>query len=182
MRRRLRERYSDDELMRIYESPHQHSQWADHKLRVSSTIALARWASEGATSASDLSAGDATIINALDLPDKYIGDFAPGYDYTGAIEQTIDEIPQVNLFICSETIEHLDDPDMVLRKIRQKSNLLILSTPIDESDADNPEHYWGWGVEDVEQMLRAAKWEPTVLQTITFHKIYHYDYQLWLCR
>ena len=70
MRRRLRERYSDDELMRIYESPHQHSQWADHKLRVSSTIALARWASEGATSAADLSAGDATIINALDLPDN----------------------------------------------------------------------------------------------------------------
>ena len=27
-----------------------------------------------------------------------------------------------------------------------------------------------------------SKWEPTVLQTITFHKIYHYDYQLWLCR
>ena len=87
----------------------------------------------------------------------------------------------VNLFICSETLEHLDDPDFVLRKIRQKSNLLILSTPIDESDSENVEHYWGWGVDDIEEMLIKAKWNPRVMQTITFRKLYHYDYQLWLC-
>lgn len=181
MRKRLREKHSDQELAKIYSEPHQHRKWADHKLRVASTIALARWASEGATSAADLSAGDASIINALDVPDKFIGDFAPGYDFTGAIEQTIDEIPMVNLFICSETLEHLDDPDFVLRKIRQKSNLLILSTPIDESDSENVEHYWGWGVDDIEEMLIKAKWNPRVMQTITFRKLYHYDYQLWLC-
>jgi hypothetical protein len=82
---------------------------------------------ETASCQTDLSAGDATIINALDTETKYIGDYVPGYEYTGAIEHTLDLIPNVDLYICTETIEHLDDPDDVLRRIRAKSKMLILS-------------------------------------------------------
>ena len=180
MRVRLREKYSEQELAEIYKEPHRHTQWADHRLRVAATIALAQWGSTGAMSAADLSAGDAAIINALDIQEKHIGDFAPGYQYTGAIEQTLEQIPHVDFFICSETIEHLDDPDTVLRQIRAKSNALILSTPIGEKNTENPEHYWGWDEHDVRQMLEANKWKPRVLQTVSFQGLYVYDYQIWL--
>jgi len=182
MRVRLRKQHNDEDLARIYAEPHQHSTWLDHRLRVAATIALAKWAVADARSAADLSAGDAMIINALDVPEKHIGDIASGYQYTGSIEETIEQIPSVDLFICSETIEHLDDPDRVLGQIRGKAGTLILSTPIDERGKENAEHYWGWGVEDVRQMLINAGWTPAVTQIIQFNGNYHYDYQLWMCR
>lgn len=181
MRKRLRPAWSEEELAKIYAQPHQHRKHHDHKLRVQATIALARWFADGAMSVADLSAGDATIIESLDIPDKHIGDFAFGYEYTGAIERTIDEIPNVDLYICSETIEHLDDPDRVLKQIRSKARMLILTTPIAESDDSNPEHYWGWDIDDMEAILIAAKWNPRVLQTLRFRGNYHYDFQLWAC-
>ena len=182
MRVRLKDKHSDEALQQIYAKPHQHSTWHDHRLRVAATIALAKWAGADAQSAADLSAGDAKIIEALDIPNKYIGDFASGYEYIGAIEETIEQIPNVDLFICSETIEHLDDPDRVLAQIRGKAGTLILSTPIDEQGTGNAEHYWGWGVEDVRAMLIGAGWTPSITQIINFNGNYHYDYQLWMCR
>ena len=142
MRVRLRKKYTDEELSAIYDKKHEHSQWNDHRLRVLSTIALARWISDEVKSVADLSAGDASVIDALDVETKYIGDYVPGYEFTGALEQTLDLIPSVDLYICTETIEHLDDPDDVLRRIRAKSKMLILSTPIGELNSNNPEHYW----------------------------------------
>jgi len=181
MRVRLREKYTDAELSAIYDKKHEHTKWNDHRLRVSSTIALAQWVADEVKSVADLSAGDASVITALDAETKYIGDYVPGYEFTGALEQTLELIPNVDLYICTETIEHLDDPDSVLRQIRQKSKMLILSTPIGESSADNPEHYWGWNDEDVELMLRDAGWKPRAKQNIYFQGIYHYDFQTWLC-
>ena len=124
MRTRLRPAYSPEELARIYVEPHQHSQWKDHQLRVQMTIAFATWFKDVQTVA-DLSAGDAVIINSIPATTRYIGDFAPGYEFTGAIDETIDLIPKVDLFICSETIEHLDDPEATLAKIRAKILLFL---------------------------------------------------------
>ena len=181
MRVRLREKYTDQELSAIYDNKHEHTQWNDHRLRVLSTIALAKWILDEVKSVADLSAGDASVINALDVETKYIGDYVPGYEFTGALEQTLDLIPDVDLYICTETIEHLDDPDDVLRRIRAKSKMLILSTPIGEISTNNPEHYWGWSDRDIEEMLRDAGWKPRVKQNLFFQGIYDYDFQTWLC-
>ena len=181
MRTRLRPKYSNEELGKIYATPHVHKGWADHRQRVRSTIALAKWF-EDVRSVADLSAGDATIIDALDIHAKYIGDFAARYEFKGAIEKTIDEIPNVDLFILSETLEHLDDPDLVLRKIRAKTKYLVLSTPEGEDNAGNPEHYWGWNTEDVGQMLTEAGFEPEVYTLLSFpNPSLVYDYQIWGC-
>lgn len=181
MRVRLREKYTDEELSAIYEKKHEHNEWQDHRLRVSSTIALAKWVSDETRSVADLSAGDASIINALDAETKYIGDYVPGYEFTGALEQTLDLIPNVDLYICTETIEHLDDPDDVLRRIRAKSKMLILSTPIGEMDDGNPEHYWGWSSYDMNKILKEAGWKPRIKQLLYLQPLYHYDFQTWLC-
>ena len=181
MRKRLRPAYSEQELAHVYETPHQHSQWADHRLRVQMTIAFASWFKDVNTIA-DLSAGDAVIINAIDATTRYIGDFAPAYEFTGAIDETIDLIPKVDLFICSETIEHLDNPEATLAKIRQKTKALIVTTPIAEDNDDNPQHYWGWDEEAVRELLEGAGFSPVISSTLRFFdKSLVYDYQLWGC-
>lgn len=183
MRTRLRPKYSDAELRYIYREPHQHGKWFDHKVRVQTTIALAR-SLEFKGSSADLSAGDAAIINALETERKYIGDYAPGYEFTGPIEQTIHQIPNVQLFICSETIEHLDNPDAVLAEIRKKAEWIVVTTPLGENDTRNPEHYWGWDAEGVESMLVHAGWNPFMVNLLYFKdkENYDYDYQMWVCR
>lgn len=178
---RLRQAYTPEELAQVYQTPHEHSQWEDHRLRVQMTIAFASWFKDVATIA-DLSAGDATIINAIPATTRYIGDFAPGYEFTGAIDETIDQIPQVDLFICSETIEHLDDPETTLKKIRAKTKALIVTTPDSEVNDSNPQHYWGWDSLGVRDLLEGAGFTPVIFNTLQFQDPnLVYDYQFWGC-
>lgn len=179
---RLRPRHTDSELRQLYAAPHVHTRWPDHILRVRLTVETAKWFTD-AQSVADLSAGDAATIKALDIPRKVIGDFAPGYEITGPIEETIDLIEPVDLFICTETLEHLDDPDRVLRKIREKAKYLVLSTPCGETDDSNVEHYWGWDAGAVNAMLAHAGFQPVIETVLAFHDAgLPYDFQIWGCR
>jgi hypothetical protein len=188
---RLRPAYTGEQLADLYRTPHDHTRWRDHHLRVDTTIQVARWMLRpGASSVADLSCGNAAIATALNLPITYLGDFAPGYRYTGPIEDTIEalrvdtgsvEHPAVDLFICSETIEHLDNPDEVLSQIRPVADRIVVSTPIGEDNDGNPEHYWGWDTDDVQSMLVDAGWVPEVLVKIQMFE-FPYDYQVWGCR
>lgn len=179
---RLRPKYSDEQLKKIYAKPHAHQDWPDHRARVRATIALAQWF-EGVESVADLSAGDAAIINGLDVRTKYVGDFAPHYFYTGSIEETIDQIPNVDLFILSETIEHLDEPEVMLKRIRDKTRYLVLSTPDGEDNQGNPEHYWGWTADDMRALLVEAGFNPVIYQSLKFDDPgLVYDYQIWGCK
>ena len=182
-RARLRPKYTDDQLHDLYAKPHNHTRWHDHHIRVDTTIATAHWMHVPQTSVADLSCGDAAIANALapNASRVYLGDYAPGYEYHGAIEETLSKIPRVGTFICSETLEHLDNPDAVLAAIRQKADRLILSTPIyEEESVGNLEHYWGWSCETIEEMLKIAGWRPTVLNRLELRD-YTYDFQIWGC-
>lgn len=179
MRMRLRPAYSPEQLANIYREPHQHTRFLDHRLRVAMTISFASWFTE-VKSIADLSAGDAAIINALEAEEKYIGDFAPGYQFQGAIDETINQIPNVDLYICSETIEHLDDPEATLAKIRTKTKYLVVTTPNGEDNNGNPEHYWGWDVEGVRDLLTATGFTPVISNILHFER-FVYDYQFWGC-
>lgn len=185
-RLRLREAHTPEELAELYPKPHKHDKWLDHRLRVDATILLASHLEPkgGWGLAADLSCGDGAILSALSCSERIFGDLASGngWLHVGPMEQTLDDIPRVNLFICSETLEHLDDPDLVLRKIREKTDYLLLSTPIGETDNRNPEHYWGWGVEDILDMLIEAEFHTKVGRIDLRLSGYEYDYQIWLVR
>lgn len=193
MRKRLRPAYTTAELAALYAVPHDHTRWRDHLIRVDTTIQVAKWMLPTAAKVlvADLSCGDGAILDALNGTYQYRGDYAPRYRYTGPIESTITHLamdvaaehatPFVDLFVCSETIEHLDDPDTTLARIRKVTDTLVVSTPIGEDNDGNPEHYWGWDTEAVEDMLRKAGFVPDILVSIRlFH--YPYDYQVWGCR
>src|SRR5678816_2138003 len=157
MRTRLRPAHSQADLEEIYQKPHDARGPAiygdDHEIRVEATKLLIDDIGP-IESAADLSCGNAELLDYCKADRKFYGDFAPGYQFKGPIEVTINSIPDVDLFLCCETLEHLDDPDKVLRWIGLKARNLIISTPDDEvKNSDNIQHYWSWTQDDVEEML-----------------------------
>lgn len=193
-RHRNRPKYSDAELKELYATPHDHTRWPDHISRVEKTIEVGLKLLGGAfiENIADLSCGDAHIAGKLQVavwkqhdeaPHLVLGDYAPGYQFEGPIEETIDQIPHVDLFIFSESAEHLDNPDEVLAKIRLKADMLLMSTPNCSWPDPNPEHYWSYDSEAVRQMLKWAGWLPTI-EDESYHiqddgQPLGYRYQIW---
>lgn len=178
--KRLRPAYSPEELEELYATPHSHAQFPDHVIRVDHTLQLATELLDSHdSSGADLSCGDGAILRALNLKAAYFGDFAPGYAYQGPIEQTVGQIPSVDVFVFCETIEHVEDPWMVLKLIRAKCKKLILSTPLDEFNDENPEHYWGWDKKGMRELLRYADFHPKFYRET--NPPYGYRFQIWGC-
>lgn len=184
MRIRLRPAHCPAELAALYPVPHGHARWPDHVERVARTISFARGfypaGSDGCRGViADLSCGDAAIARALGPAARVLlGDIAAGYEICGPIEQTVALVSHADLWLLCETAEHLDDPDAVLRGIRERSDRLVLSTPIGENSPVNPEHYWGWDAEGVRDMLTGAGWKSEAREDVA-HPLG--AYQLWGC-
>lgn len=183
-RKRLRESYSDTDLKQIYACPNTLRSDFEYNVRIETTVALGNslMSNQGAYTVADLSCGSGAIITGLaNKVSTYLGDYAPGYDYQGPIEQTVTQLPLVGLFVCSETLEHLEDPELVLGQIRKTSKRLLLSTPISEQpDSAHPEHYWGWDQETVAAMLVSAGWAP-VMHMDLFLPYSPFNFQIYGC-
>jgi hypothetical protein len=177
-RQQLRDEHSPETLAEMYATPHDHRRWGDHLIRVDHTIAAGlKLCGPGVDSAADLSCGNGAVLDAMPAATKHYGDLAPGYRYTGPLVETVAQIPDVDLYVCTETIEHLWDPALILKMIAGKTRLLLLSTPIDAWNDGNPEHYWAWDREAVEDMLEAASFK--VLDFTSVQPSYHFG--IWTC-
>lgn len=145
-----------------YVEPHDHRRFGHgHHLRVEQTKAVVRWLTEwkDVDTVADLSCGNAEIARAAgNNVMLFLGDYAPGHRFHGPIEETIKQIHLVGLFICCETLEHLDDPGHVLCQIRDTADYLVLSTPVCNFGDQNPEHLWEWNRGGVEDLLRETGW------------------------
>jgi hypothetical protein len=182
---RLRPAYTEADLRKLYDTRYDHTRWDEHKLRVGVTIPVARAMAVGCDSAADLSCGDGAILGAVDVRRRVFGDYTPGWSVVGKLEQTLSRLDRVGLYICSETLEHLDAPGAVLRGIRGCADRLVLSTPVDAWDdgEQNPEHYWAWDQGAVEQMLSGAGWCPSVFLRLDARPGGgQYCYGIWGCR
>ena len=186
MIKKLREFHADEELAKIYATPHDHKIFGrGHEIRVNTTIQIAKDMAYqvNAKSVADLSCGNAAIAKALNIEKIILGDYAHGYEYSGPLEVNLKNIENVDMYLCSESIEHVEEPGSVLGLIRNKSQALVLSTPIDAWEDTNEEHYWAWGRQDVETLLKNAGWSPDVfimLDTTVFDEPYIYG--IWGCK
>lgn len=166
----------------VYPAPHDSRSHVDHMLRVTVSIQIARSLGEFDRVA-DLSCGDGVILSNLEYKDAVFGDFASGRPVTGPLEQTLEELAPVGLYVCTETLEHLDDPDAVLKQIRSKTDRLLLSTPVAAWNDPNPEHYWAWGRVDVEEMLQMAGFQVLVYSSLDFRPAgSQYCFGIWGCK
>ena len=134
------------------------------------------------TTVADMSAGGAKITPEIaahyGVSSPMLGDFwnGYGYPYAGPITETTPQLPVVDLFVCSETIEHLEDPDEALRVIRSRCRYLLLTTPIaEEPHMVSHGHLWTWRREDVEKMLVDASFEVLEFQEVLI-------FGLWRCQ
>lgn len=178
MRTRLRPPMDAAELASVYATPHDARRWPDHQVRVRESIDFIRQQVGPVAAAADLSCGNGQIIDGIDAEIRVKGDFAPGYGITGPIESTLPRIGMVDLLICSETLEHLDDPDSVLVSARSRCRSIFVSTPTWETAAhNNPEHYWAWGLDDISGMLTAAGFAD---QRMRLLPLGFYTFQLWV--
>jgi hypothetical protein len=205
MRVRLREARPEGEAAfyaRTYPDGYKHDRWPDHIERVKASADLIDRYRGAIRSAADLSCGDGALLNMISryLDNAVFGDLngAPVSALVscgamdaedvppGPLPDTLVHLPApVDLFVLSETIEHVDDPDALLRAIAQNARYLFLSTPLDEpASTGNAEHYWGWGQADVHEMLQANGWIPLEVQLFTPQSTLNYPdaytFQLWM--
>lgn len=186
-RERCRPSYSNTELKDIYCSHWvMKDDWEDHRRRIAVTreVILETILPEF-TTAADLSCGDGLWKQEFPFLQWQLGDYAPGYEFRGPIESTIRDIAPVDLFVCCETLEHLDDPDSVLRAIREKARRVVLSTPNSFQWDENPEHYWAWDKESFRDMLGNCGWTPVAMKEANAWwdptRVNGYAFQIWGC-
>lgn len=176
--KKLRRFYDAEKLAEIYSRQYDHTQWEEHRTRVRLTVDIAQRLidTHHLTTAADWSAGDRAITNALTGLDFL-------YTADGAIELTLDSDTRLyDLFICTETIEHLEAPWTVLEKIAKIAKFIVVSTPIDEDpEIDNYEHYWSFTTEDVRDMLTHAGFVELNCTRISSDD-WTYAYQIWTGR
>lgn len=161
MIKQIRPFYTQEQLKEIYVEPHNHDLYGrGHHIRVELTKALAIELASyvEAKTGADLSCGNGSILSAVPLDEYILGDYAPGYEFSGPLEKNLNKIPDVDIYVCSETLEHLTSPRDVLFALRKKARSLVLTTPIGKWDDPFPEHYWAWDRKGVESMLTEAQW------------------------
>jgi len=173
--------YGDGEGLRDY---YQMNDWSlfvqqerdDLTLAVGKTFSVNEIASVG-----DMSAGGSHITPLIaqhyscepvlgDLGNQY------GYAHVGTLQETLPPQGVFDLYVCSETLEHLRDPDTDLALIREHCRYLLLTTPIMEKpELVSHGHLWTWEKEDIEEMLVAAGFTP-----LEFHPVSLFG--IWKCR
>jgi hypothetical protein len=132
-------------------------------------------------SVGDMSAGGSHISSTI--AEHYrcfavLGDLGAQYGYThvGTLQETLPKHDVFDLYVCSETIEHLREPDENLALIRQHCKYLLLTTPIMETpELVSHGHLWTWEREDVEDMLKTAGFTPTYFEQVSV-------FGIWKCR
>lgn len=191
--RRLREYPTEAELAEFYSEPYDHKRWEDHKQRVQWTIGILGpfVDKQNICYAFDPACGDGTILRSLPADvDKHFGDLvlAPHVDVIGPLEDTIpahathwdDSNPCESLLILTEIIEHVKDPEQVLRLAHDNFEWLLLTTPINEIREKhfNPQHVWAWSQDEMRDLLKRTGWNTLYGAALN---TFYYDYQLWIC-
>lgn len=185
MIKQIRPFYTPEQLKEIYLEPHNHDLYGrGHHIRVELTkvLAIELASYTNAVTGADLSCGNGSILKSIPLDYYILGDYAPGYKYSGPLDDNLHKIPSVDIYVCSETLEHLENPQNTLHVLRKKAKSLVLTTPIENWDDPFPEHYWAWDRKGVERLLTEADWQ--VVTYVQFDQtVLNDDYiiGMWCC-
>lgn len=181
------------DIATTYVEPHDHQRYGrGHRERVDITATWALRALDDAlamrptVTVADLSCGNGAVLRVLEalrpVEHAHYGDIAPGWPICGPIDRTLDDLPGVDLLVCGETLEHVEHPPDLLGLARNRAEQVVMSTPVDAWEDDNPEHLWAWSSHDVNTMLTAAGWRVTHYTEIDSRTYGEpYCYGIWHC-
>jgi 2-polyprenyl-3-methyl-5-hydroxy-6-metoxy-1,4-benzoquinol methylase len=192
VRRRLRQEVSAD-----YQVVRDNTLWPDHVLRSLLTAGAVAWLKP--ETVCDPACGDASIVTLANrihpIRRAYLNDISVpqitalreanlGYKVTfsaGDAGVALRRMGPADVIVLTEILEHIEDPDQLLRMARIRGRFLVASSPLNEQDNNNHEHIWGWDKAGYGDMLRAAGWEP-IAYTEVFPRPFYYTFQLWVCQ
>lgn len=185
----LRPFYTPHELAHVYSAQYQHAHWLDHIERVQYTVGVidAYAKLHDLQTIADLSCGDGAIVRQTirDWQRVVLGDLVPGDGVTrvGPLHETLPTLRHspVDLYVCSETLEHVEDPLATLQMIRAITKHLVLTTPCGETDDENPQHYWGWDQDGLDELLAKAGFTERHSHLFTPRSVEYYTFQVWQC-
>lgn len=178
--RKLRPFWSRAEERRLYSETYDHTRWPEHVGRVEATIDFTQKLIDEheLKTVVDLSCGDGAIVDGLNgvriVRKTDVSSSGMGIEATLMMSSF-----DTDLFICTETIEHMRAPWTTIELIAENTRFIVLSTPLNEgAHVDNYEHYWSFTDQDVDDMLKYAGF--TDLQRVFLSgRGWTYDYQLW---
>jgi 2-polyprenyl-3-methyl-5-hydroxy-6-metoxy-1,4-benzoquinol methylase len=186
-----------------YQIERHNETWCDHIARTNVTAGLISWLRP--KSLIDPACGDGSIVLSADRTEPIermvLSDISrPNYGLLGSVIgeipftkgidlhcQTIEEAlrtdERFDLIVLTEVLEHLEDPDTILRQARTIASRLIASSPeMRPGQTDtNPEHLWMFDSDGYMKMLIAAGWTPIQKTGLAFLGL-EYDFQIWVCR
>ncbi len=146
-----------------YTTPGDYRDWHPaHEVRAALTVALAAPFVQPGSVVADLSCGNGLIASALAEKagtTPILGDVAPGWPITGDLVDTIENVGPVDVFVLTETLEHLPDPAAVLAGIQ--ADVLVLSTPVEAWDDREPQHLWAWDRQWISVLATAVGWSES---------------------
>jgi hypothetical protein len=175
------------------------SNWIERPRLWASAVALALGAPKVVC---DPACGDASVVTTADaicpIDKAYLCDLSPDTldrlvpaqlrfnveRRVGDLRETLNQVPDVDAIVLTEILEHLDDPDSVLRLARAKARWLVASSPIVPNGMDHTaQHLWAFDREGYREMLVAADWQPQVWQTVgCVDHPYEHGFQVWGCK
>jgi len=155
----------------------------------------------GAETVCDPAVGDGTVMEAAhrlrpikkawvsDLSEPNINRLSVSFPHQKAaidIATALRSLPEkVDTIVLTEILEHLEDPDEIVRLAREKATWLVASSPVEEPEGVvNPEHLWSFGRDGYREMLVSGGWVPVTYTETLFPddpRLY-YAFQVWACR
>lgn len=195
--------------VRLPNRPFDHvAHWRDHRWDANWIERPRLWASASALalgspdSVADPACGDATVVmRAHDLRPiqrAVLGDISPDtirslvpadlpFDAQIAVGDAFDTLrgmDPVDAIVLTEIIEHLEDPDALLRLAGERARWLVASSPIVPEGVEDhtAQHLWSFDMAGYREMLEDAGWRPKVwfLAGCDGHP-YAAGFQVWGC-
>lgn len=145
----------------------------------------------------DPACGDASILEAAYTLRKFtsatLGDIShaqilainPEFPHTKVVSDIwtkLSNSPKHDCVVLTEILEHLEDPDRILRLARSRGDWLVASSPIgDPEDGRNGEHLWAWDQSGYQEMLFDAGWDARLSCVQRFWGT-PWNTQIWLAQ
>lgn len=175
--------------------------WPDHRLRTLVTAAAIAWLTPD--SILDVACGDASIVRAAqrlhamkhiylnDVSEAQVASLKDAAGLALALANTkfgsmdahhlLESVTgKVDVIVMTEFLEHVEDPDELLRLAATKARFLVASSPeMRPGQIDiNPEHLWSFDRDGYRGLLGGNGWITRQYTHLNFPT--EYDFQIWV--